>query len=57
MEKPREPALKYVFVDTPGQIEIFTWSASGQLITGVRACMSGGAAAAKLLLDVCTVGF
>jgi hypothetical protein len=57
LEKPREPALKYVFVDTPGQIEIFTWSASGQLITGVRACMSGGAAAAKLLLDVCTVGF
>ena len=34
LEKPRDPALKYVFVDTPGQIEIFTWSASGQLITG-----------------------
>lgn len=33
LEKPRDPALKYVFVDTPGQIEIFTWSASGQLIT------------------------
>ena len=34
LEKRRDPALKYVFVDTPGQIEIFTWSASGQLITG-----------------------
>jgi hypothetical protein len=34
LEKPRDPPLKYVFVDTPGQIEIFTWSASGQLITG-----------------------
>ena len=32
-EKPREPQLKYVFVDTPGQIEIFTWSASGSIIT------------------------
>jgi GTPase SAR1 family protein len=25
--------LDYVLVDTPGQIEIFTWSASGQIIT------------------------
>jgi len=25
--------LKYVLVDTPGQIEIFTWSASGSIIT------------------------
>lgn len=25
--------LKYVFVDTPGQIEVFTWSASGSIIT------------------------
>eukprot|EP01027_Heterolobosea_sp_BB2_P013758 GEZU01019807.1.p1 GENE.GEZU01019807.1~~GEZU01019807.1.p1 ORF type:complete len:318 (-),score=75.20 GEZU01019807.1:31-984(-) len=25
--------LDYVFIDTPGQIEIFTWSASGQIIT------------------------
>lgn len=24
---------KYVVVDTPGQIEVFTWSASGQIIT------------------------
>ena len=32
-EKPRDPPLKYVIVDTPGQIEIFTWSASGAIIT------------------------
>eukprot|EP00474_Spongospora_subterranea_P010460 CRZ10918.1 hypothetical protein [Spongospora subterranea] len=25
--------LDYVFIDTPGQIEVFTWSASGQIIT------------------------
>lgn len=25
--------LEYVFLDTPGQIEIFTWSASGAIIT------------------------
>jgi len=29
----RAPELKYVLVDTPGQIEIFTWSASGSIIT------------------------
>src|SRR5687767_2369656 len=27
------PRCRYVFVDTPGQIEIFTWSASGTIIT------------------------
>ena len=32
-EKKREPQPKYVVADTPGQIEIFTWSASGQIIT------------------------
>ena len=32
MEK-RENEIDYVFVDTPGQIEIFTWSASGAIIT------------------------
>jgi hypothetical protein len=32
-EKPRDPPLKYIVADTPGQIEIFTWSASGQLVT------------------------
>ncbi len=26
--------LEFVFLDTPGQIEVFTWSASGQLISG-----------------------
>ncbi|GAU32379.1 hypothetical protein TSUD_44220, partial [Trifolium subterraneum] len=29
----RADQLDYVFVDTPGQIEIFTWSASGAIIT------------------------
>ncbi|GBF93041.1 GPN-loop GTPase [Raphidocelis subcapitata] len=32
-EKPRDPPLRYIIADTPGQIEIFTWSASGQLVT------------------------
>lgn len=32
-ERRRDPPLKYVFVDTPGQIEIFTWSASGSIVT------------------------
>jgi len=32
-ERPREPPLQYIVVDTPGQIEIFTWSASGAIIT------------------------
>jgi GTPase SAR1 family protein len=31
--KERAPATRYVVVDTPGQIEVFTWSASGALIT------------------------
>jgi hypothetical protein len=29
----KSDTLDYVFVDTPGQIEIFTWSASGQVIS------------------------
>lgn len=29
----RGPELDYVFVDTPGQIEVFNWSASGTIIT------------------------
>eukprot|EP01041_Mallomonas_annulata_P013811 gene13811-29368_t len=29
----RSDTLDYIFVDTPGQIEAFTWSAGGQLIT------------------------
>lgn len=32
-EKKRDPAPKHIVVDTPGQIEIFTWSASGAIIT------------------------
>ena len=32
-ERPRDPPLQYVVADTPGQIEIFTWSASGAIIT------------------------
>ena len=27
--------VEYIFVDTPGQIEVFTWSASGSIITEV----------------------
>ncbi|XP_051135461.1 GPN-loop GTPase QQT2 [Andrographis paniculata] len=33
MIERRAPQLDYVLVDTPGQIEIFTWSASGAIIT------------------------
>jgi len=33
----RAPSLKYALVDTPGQIEIFTWSASGSIITETMA--------------------
>ncbi|CAG8732564.1 18267_t:CDS:10, partial [Acaulospora morrowiae] len=29
----RAPTLEHIIVDTPGQIEIFTWSASGAIIT------------------------
>lgn len=29
----RSDECKYVLIDTPGQIEVFTWSASGQIIT------------------------
>ncbi len=32
-EKKRTPQPEYILVDTPGQIEIFTWSASGAIIT------------------------
>ncbi|KAM7280621.1 hypothetical protein ACFE04_007755 [Oxalis oulophora] len=33
MVEKRADQLDYVLVDTPGQIEIFTWSASGAIIT------------------------
>lgn len=32
----RAASLEHVVVDTPGQIEIFTWSASGQLVSEAR---------------------
>jgi Conserved hypothetical ATP binding protein len=37
IERERQPPLRYVFADTPGQIEIFSWSASGQLVTELLA--------------------
>ncbi|TPX46972.1 hypothetical protein SeMB42_g03018 [Synchytrium endobioticum] len=33
----RAPSLDYILIDTPGQIEIFTWSASGAIITDTLA--------------------
>eukprot|EP00615_Pteridomonas_danica_P000964 CAMPEP_0114351306 /NCGR_PEP_ID=MMETSP0101-20121206/17085_1 /TAXON_ID=38822 ORGANISM="Pteridomonas danica, Strain PT" /NCGR_SAMPLE_ID=MMETSP0101 /ASSEMBLY_ACC=CAM_ASM_000211 /LENGTH=306 /DNA_ID=CAMNT_0001491117 /DNA_START=45 /DNA_END=965 /DNA_ORIENTATION=+ len=33
LEKRAAEGLKRVFFDTPGQIEVFTWSASGMIIT------------------------
>lgn len=33
IEKPRAVPLENIIVDTPGQIEIFTWSASGNIAT------------------------
>lgn len=33
----RQNATKYFIVDTPGQIEAFTWSASGSIITNTLA--------------------
>jgi GPN-loop GTPase len=29
----RADSLDYIFIDTPGQIEVFTWSAGGQIIS------------------------
>jgi Conserved hypothetical ATP binding protein len=37
-EKKRDPQPKHIVADTPGQIEIFTWSASGAIITEVHGC-------------------
>jgi len=33
----RATSMDYVFIDTPGQIEVFTWSASGTIITQMLA--------------------
>jgi hypothetical protein len=30
----RQNTVPYIILDTPGQIEVFTWSASGAIITG-----------------------
>lgn len=35
LEKRAAQGLKHVLFDTPGQIEVFTWSASGMIITEV----------------------
>ena len=35
----RSKDLDYLFIDTPGQIEVFTWSASGSIITDALASM------------------
>lgn len=32
-QRAAEAPLDYIFCDTPGQIEVFTWSASGSIIT------------------------
>ena len=37
LEQPRDPALETVVLDTAGQIEIFTWSASGSIVTELLA--------------------
>ena len=39
-EKKRDPQPKHIIADTPGQIEIFTWSASGAIITEVPSCQT-----------------
>ena len=33
VEKRATQGLEYFLIDTPGQMEIFTWSASGSIIT------------------------
>lgn len=33
----RNGSLDYIFIDTPGQIEVFTWSAGGQIILDLLA--------------------
>ena len=35
LERRAAGGMKQVFFDTPGQIEVFTWSASGMIITEV----------------------
>jgi len=33
LEKKKKEGVKIIITDTPGQIEVFNWSASGQIIT------------------------
>ena len=42
--------LRYVLLDTPGQIEVFTWSASGSIITETLVCYSFYAASVRTIL-------
>ena len=35
--KPKPSPLDYILIDTPGQIETFTWSASGTIVTSALA--------------------
>ena len=37
-KKAASTDLDYILLDTPGQIEVFTWSASGSIITETFAC-------------------
>ena len=34
--------FRYIIMDTPGQIEVFTWSASGSIITESLVCIDTG---------------
>ena len=34
----KKPAVQRISIDTPGQIEVFSWSASGQVITDSLSC-------------------
>lgn len=34
--------FRYIILDTPGQIEVFTWSASGSIITEALVCETLG---------------
>ncbi len=39
IEKRASEGTEYIIIDTPGQIEVFTWSASGQIITETIAAL------------------
>ncbi|KAK5599148.1 hypothetical protein CRENBAI_025280 [Crenichthys baileyi] len=52
IEKKRQNH-RYVLIDTPGQIEVFTWSASGTIITEALVGLRLGAARSLLVCSVC----